>query len=227
MKRLFLLASISSTILLSCSKNSNPKPSTTPSTTITITDSIKIGSQYWTTVNYAGTGGVSYNDNSSNDAIWGKLYTISEATSIKLPSGWRLPTTADFNAVIQTLDAGALKDAQGNYRGSYTDAASLMAKSYWFNGVGTNSSGFNAIPASYSTTNTYSSSGNTSTFNAAVYITSSLFTDATNGKVGHANFFIQQDIDPGSLITDAIITSIDEFNTFGQGRASIRFVRDN
>lgn len=224
---------LAAALFTSCKKSStNPTTSITPTNQIiVITDSVNIGNLTWTTVNYNGLGGVNYGNSTTNNPTYGRLYTIAEATAIKLPTGWRLPTTADYNNLLNTIDpTSKAKDAQGNYIGSSADAAILMSKTSWIVNLGTNSSGFNAIPVGYDSTNGTSfleGLSDSKTYVTAAFITSSLFSDASNGRNGHANFFIYQDTANTPSMTAAVITSIDSNNTFGDGRASIRFVKDN
>ncbi len=232
MKQNLLLLLLAAALFTSCKKSStNPTTPKTPSNTvIKITDSVKIGNLTWTTVNYNGTGGVNYNNSTTDNSTWGKLYTVAEATAIKLPKGWRLPTTADFNNLLHTMDITSnAKDAQGNYLGGKDQVTKLTSQTLWIVN-GTNSSGFNAIPAGFdgdNYNNFSEATGYSSKYVTAAFITSSMFTDATNNHAGHADFFIYQNNSSSPISIVAVITSIDSNGTLGTGRASIRFVRDN
>jgi uncharacterized protein (TIGR02145 family) len=123
---------------------------------------VKIGTQTWATVNYNGTGGTNYDD-ASNNPTYGKLYTLSEAKAVSLPTGWRLPTKADAETLLLFL--GATKDNDGYVEGEATVSSKLKSKSDWTLTQGTNTSGFNAYPAGQSNDGTtYDSKGTLATF---------------------------------------------------------------
>jgi uncharacterized protein (TIGR02145 family) len=232
MNKLLIPSLLAILAFTSCKKDNNKSTQTTTTTnqTITITDSVKIGSLWWTTVNYNGTGGVNYGDSTKNVPTHGKLYTIAEASKIKLPGGWRLPTVDDYNTLIKTIDPSTnAKDAQGNYIGGQDDAALLMSTSLWIKNFGTNASGFNAIPVGidYDNGNAFGEGLGSGSYLVAGFLTQSQFMNAVNGHVGHAEFFIYQDYITPSSLTQTVITSLDADGTNGQGRASIRFVRNN
>jgi len=234
MNKLLIPSLLAILAFTSCKKDSKKPTQTTTNTTnqtITITDSVKIGSQWWTTVNYNGTGGVNYGNSTTNIPAYGKLYTIAEASKIKLPGTWRLPTVEDYNNLIKTIDPSTnAKDAQGNYIGGQDDAAMLMSTNLWVKNFGTNSTGFNAIPVGFDfdSGNSFAEGvGYSTQYLVAAFLTQSQFKNATNGHVGHAVFFIYQDYIAPTATTTIVVTSLDADETFGQGRASIRFVRNN
>lgn len=170
-----LLLAFTAITLNSCSKNSGDtnEPSTSAET-VKITDSVKIGNQFWATTNYNGQSGVVFNNATTVNPLWGKLYTIEEAKALKLPKGWRLPTTDDFNTLLGTMGART-KGTDGNYISDATVAGSLMAKSNWLTNFPTNTSGFNAVPAGFFTTerNFVEAAGTSDSFISAVFATSS------------------------------------------------------
>ena len=224
MKRFILLTLITGSTLLSCSKKSNnPQPQTFTTVTIDGTDYhiVKIGTQTWTTVNYNGTGGVNYNNVSGNFRGSGKLYTYSEATSIPLPNGWRLPTKTDCNKLI--LYVGGTLDANGNGTASGSTAGKL-ADPNWAWVSASNSSGFYAYPFGYynSVTSTFQgTNGDTSNYNAhtgiATYWTSSPITNSTSY---------------GFAIASTLVNNVSVLNAYLDSfqladRLSVRFVKDN
>jgi len=221
MRKLLILTLVTG-VFYSCSNKSAVKPTTTQTQqTITITDSVLIGNQYWTTSNYSGTGGVNYNNTATTTANWGKLYTLAEADSIKLPQGWRLPTSSDYTNLLQT-EGATTTDNDGYIFGGQPQAVSLMSTSTWLLNIETNSSGFNAYPAGVDGNgggiNYIEAAGYSSTYLIAAFLTSSQFT-GTGG--GTASFVIYQTTDYTPEITQAAITAYPSGS-----RASIRFVRD-
>jgi uncharacterized protein (TIGR02145 family) len=52
---------------------------------------------------YNGPGGVNYNNDATNNAADGKLYTVAEAKAISLPAGWRLPAGNDFASLLNVI----------------------------------------------------------------------------------------------------------------------------
>ena len=198
MKRLLILALLTGTVLLSCSKKNSPQP-TTPSTTVTINgtaySTAKIGRQTWTTVNYNGAGGVNFNNSTTNNASNGKLYTLTEAQAIVLPTGWSLPTQDDYNTLLAS-----------------SSALNLMGKTGWTVGGGTNTSGFNALAVGY-----YDHSSFDGTGTDAVFLTSSTLISEAGMP---ASFDIYQDnTGTGAVLTDIVVTATD--------RGSVRFVKNN
>ena len=209
MKRIAFMALAATTLFLtSCSKKSKTDPQPTDQVTISGTAyaTVKIGTQTWTAVNHNGAGGVNYNGSITNDATSGKLYTIAEAKAIVLPSGWRLPTAADFTKL---------------YTSQGSDAKKLMAKTSWAINKGTNSSGFNALAVGYfeiNSTPTYQGKGTD-----AVFITSSLL-EGYNGipacfAVGFDDDTVNDNTTISGVLSDYIVAASD--------KGSIRFVRDN
>ena len=144
MKKLLILTLVASATLFSCSKSSTSKPQTANTVTIngTAYNTVTIGTQTWTTVNYNGDGGVNYNNSSTNVAANGKLYTLTEAKAITLPTGWALPTQDDYTTLLAT-----------------SSAFGLMSKSSWTTGGGTDVSGFNALPVGYYHHNAFDGTG--------------------------------------------------------------------
>jgi uncharacterized protein (TIGR02145 family) len=107
-----------------------------------------IGGQRWTTINYKGPGGIPYGTGSEKP-IYGRYYTYDEARSVALPSGWRLPTLADWETLVRqqgiVLEQNTAKQQEA--------VKKLLSTNNWRRLPGTNASGFNAQPTGYSTNN--------------------------------------------------------------------------
>lgn len=115
---------------------------------------VTIGTQTWMAENLAyktTSGSYAYNDDESNVATYGRLYTWS-AASTACPAGWHLPTNPEWNTMITYLYHNGY-----GYSGNMYQVAKALASTtgWWVNTVpGTvgndqqsnNSSGFNAFP---------------------------------------------------------------------------------
>ena len=78
-----------------------------------------------------------YDNNSSNCAKYGRLYTWDAARGA-CPSGWRLPTGADWNNLMTAVG------------GSSTAGTKLKSQTGWYNdGNGTDEFGFSALPGGF------------------------------------------------------------------------------
>jgi uncharacterized protein (TIGR02145 family) len=217
MKKLLILTLVASATLFSCSKSSITKPST-PSTTAAITDTVVIGNQTWTSINYNGAGGVNYNNSSTNDPTYGKLYTLAEAQAIVLPTGWHLPSTDDYNTLMKNLGA-TNQDSNGYYLPLQSTTLQLMSTSKWALQEGGNNSGFNAYPAGYY--NTQESSGFSGQTAEADFITTSILA----GYPGvQANFLIYEAQQSNTLLIGSVFS---DALGFASDRGSIRFVKNN
>ena len=100
-----------------------------------------------------------YNDATSNGVLFGALYTFNAATANITPTGWRLPSQAEFNEMVvylggNTIAGGKLKTTGTNYWTTPNNGA-------------TNETGYNALATSYRTKTGFSQSGS-----AAAYWTS-------------------------------------------------------
>jgi uncharacterized protein (TIGR02145 family) len=223
MKKLLFLVVITGVMLTSCSKKSNPTPTKQSSNTVTINGTVYttvvIGTQTWTTVNYNGTGGVNYNNSSTNNPNYGKLYTLAEAQAISLPSGWRLPTQTDATKLLVYLGATGASNIGAD--GDSTVSIKLKSKSAWTLTQGNNNSGFNAYPSGDANNGTYELLGQ-----AAEFWTSSV--DSYNDQyiLGIYNDSEADGNYAPIIENDAGIDYIPTGNvsTF---RMSIRFVKDN
>lgn len=89
-----------------------------------------------------------YSNTPGNINNFGKLYNwyaVKDKRGLA-PKGWRIPTDADWNNLLMTLDTKADLKNNKNIAG-----AKLKSKNGWNggNGNGNNESGFNALPAGY------------------------------------------------------------------------------
>jgi uncharacterized protein (TIGR02145 family) len=104
---------------------------------------VKIGDQLWTSSNYEGPGGVSY-DALNTRPEYGKYYLKTELDAIVVPAGWRIPTLEDYSQLAQSYGIpvpSKLSDGEA--------IKALISTVNWNNAKGTNTSGFNAYPANY------------------------------------------------------------------------------
>jgi uncharacterized protein (TIGR02145 family) len=106
-------------------------------------ETIKIGTLTWTTSNYAGPGGIEY-DESNSKPEYGKYYSMAELKDIELPEGWRIPTDEDYIALTEFYGITIPSPI------SQSDAVkSLTSTTHWSHVQGMNTSGFNAYPGGY------------------------------------------------------------------------------
>ena len=136
---------VTTLLLAACSDNNDPAPDPGSDAFITIEGqnyaTVKIGTQTWTSANYAGPGGSAY-DNSKPE--FGKYYSLVEVKAIALPAGWRLPTLEDYEKLAANYDITLPTN------GSHTEKIkALISKTNWNHVQGTNTSGFNAHPGGY------------------------------------------------------------------------------
>ena len=87
---------------------------------------------------------------SRNCKRMGRLYTWAEAKTV-CPEGWRLPTKADFEALVIAAPGNVAQSRTGN-SGTVSNkvGAKLKSRDGWFKkGNGSDEFGFNALPAGY------------------------------------------------------------------------------
>ena len=108
-----------------------------------IIEEVTIGTQTWKTVNLAiddGGSGIAKIDNvTANGVNFGTQYYYSNAAANRIANtitGWRLPTTSDWQTLI-------------SYLGSDMNVKGIKSTSGWSNGNGTNALGFNSLPVGY------------------------------------------------------------------------------
>jgi uncharacterized protein (TIGR02145 family) len=98
---------------------------------------VQIGNQCWLqkNMNYKTGNNWSYENDTSNCDIFGRLYDWYTAQDV-CPSGWHLPSDAEWAELTSFLGE------------EYIAGGKMKSTSGWYNnGNGTNSSGFNALPA--------------------------------------------------------------------------------
>jgi len=111
---------------------------------------VLIGTQTWlaSNLNYAGEGndkGSCYADNDDNCTEYGRLYDWETAKTV-CPSGWHLPTDAEWTA---------LTDAVGSDAGTKLKANSSL----WSTNTGTDDYGFSALPGGFGSSGYFSNVG--------------------------------------------------------------------
>jgi uncharacterized protein (TIGR02145 family) len=91
-----------------------------------------------------------YNDVTANKDIYGALYNWFAAHAANLcPTGWHVPTDADFNTMELYLGIPSAEIDVWGWRGT-NEGAKLKSTTGWSsNGNGTNTSGFTALPGGY------------------------------------------------------------------------------
>ena len=115
-------------------------------------DVVKIGNLTWMAenLNYETETSACPDGDSRNCKRLGLLYTWAEAKTV-CPEGWRLPTKADFEALVNAASGDAATSRAGN-SGVVSNkvGAALKSRDGWFKkGNGTDEFGFNALPAGY------------------------------------------------------------------------------
>ena len=150
-------------IITGCSKTNTSSKSNSITINGKSYPTVKIGNLTWTALNYDGPGGTAMTNN-NDEANIGKFYTLPELQTITLPSGWRIPTQADFIALLSSQ--GTVSDAgNGILRGDSLIIQHLRSVNEW--GIpGDNKSGFNALPTGFynAYANVFNMGGATATF---------------------------------------------------------------
>ena len=113
---------------------------------------VKIGEQTWmaANLNFETAGSFCPEGDSRNCKRLGRLYTWADAKTV-CPEGWRLPTKADFEALVNAASGNAAQFHNGNSDAvSNKVGAALKSRDGWFKkGNGSDEFGFNALPAGY------------------------------------------------------------------------------
>ncbi|MDR2580942.1 MAG: fibrobacter succinogenes major paralogous domain-containing protein [Fibromonadaceae bacterium] len=108
---------------------------------------VKIGTQTWLaeSLNYDADGSVCYDNLESNCDIYGRLYNWNAAMSV-CPSGWHLPTSAEWTALTNHVGSNA--------------GTKLKASSGWNSGGnGTDDFGFSALPGGFGSGSSFNGVG--------------------------------------------------------------------
>jgi uncharacterized protein (TIGR02145 family) len=122
---------------------------------------VQIGNQCWMAENLRYNASGSYLNSANPSTTYGRLYdwatVMNGATTSSsnpsgvqgiCPSGWHLPSDAEWNELEMALGMPAVDTANTGYRG--THGTGMKSTTGWINsGNGTNVSGFNAFPAGY------------------------------------------------------------------------------
>lgn len=119
-------------------------------------DVVKIGDLTWMAenLNYETETSACPDGDTRNCKRLGRLYTWAEAKMI-CPEGWRLPTKADFAALISAVNLATSGDAATSRAGNSgvvpnKVGAALKSRDDWFKkGNGTDEFGFKALPAGF------------------------------------------------------------------------------
>ena len=92
----------------------------------------------------------SYNNNTTNDCPYGKLYNwYAVNTNLICPSGWHVPTDAEWNNLVANLDSSYIPDAPGTQSANGGGKMKSTGTSYWQSSTivtASNSSGFSGLP---------------------------------------------------------------------------------
>lgn len=116
-----------------------------------------------------------YSNNSGYKNTFGALYNWFTVNSGKLcPTGWHVPTDADFGALETFLGIAAADVNNYGWRGT-NEGSEMKSSTGWAEGNGTNTSGFTALPAGYR----YYSDGTFQGQTTFTYYWTSSETDAT------------------------------------------------
>jgi uncharacterized protein (TIGR02145 family) len=113
-----------------------------------IYNTVEIGNQTWfaENLNYENSFSWWYDNDSNYGEEYGRLYNWLSARSA-CPTGWHLPSDDEWKELEMSLGMSQSEVNMAGWRG--TDEGEKMKSTYgWIsNGNGTNSSGFNALPA--------------------------------------------------------------------------------
>jgi uncharacterized protein (TIGR02145 family) len=109
---------------------------------------VTIGNLEWTSVNYAGTGGITDTDKPH----YGTFFKHADLKNIALPAGWRIPTREDYLALLKSQGIAfdtTWNTTDGDDLQSKKLLGQLMSATGWLkqDGYANNKSGFNAVPA--------------------------------------------------------------------------------
>lgn len=145
---------------------------------------------YYTTSVFAGKttpASCSVNNNSANDAIYGRLYNWYAITDVRnvCPVNWHVPSTAEFVILSNTIGGNGNKLKE-------------IGTAHWANALGTDNYNFTAVGTGYMGTTTYSglgqstyfwttnemSTGSTSAYTWSLFSSNSSFTQSAQGKIG-------------------------------------------
>ncbi len=106
-----------------------------------------IGSQTWMAenLNYETVNSWWYDNNSSNGDVYGRLYTWDAALTA-CPAGWHLPSDNEWKTMEMYLGMSQSEAEGMGWRGTDEGKKMKSTSGCFYNGNGTNSSGFTALP---------------------------------------------------------------------------------
>lgn len=147
-------------LFLNCKKDAViPPPSNFAYSTFTdsrdgkVYKSIRIGNQEWMAENLAyktESGSWTYWNDANYGLIYGRLYTW-EAAKLAVPSGWHIPTDAEWKQLEMLLGMSQTDADRTDFRGT-NEGSKLKGTSGWAEkGNGTNDVGFNALGGGFLT----------------------------------------------------------------------------
>jgi len=110
-------------------------------------NTIQIGNLIWMSENLRYNLPGSFENPANTEIKYGRLYNWKQAQEV-CPEGWQLPTDADWKS-LERIFGMALNDLEKKYHRGKAIGTALKSAKYWIRGSGTNSSGFNALPAGY------------------------------------------------------------------------------
>jgi len=109
---------------------------------------VTIGEQIWMAenLNYNATGSKCYSNSEANCTTCGKLYNWATAMANVCPSGWHLPSDAEWNVLMKSVNPDCTDNSSCAGAGTKLKSASL-----WTRGgvTGTDNFGFSALPGGY------------------------------------------------------------------------------
>ena len=174
-------------IVAGCKKNKDNVPVPQNANPVLIGNkeypTVLIGKQVWTTLNYSGPGGISY-DTSDNKPEYGKYYLFEEITAIDLPKGWKIPSRQDYLALAQHQGV----NFTGTRAVNQEAIKKLVSRNNWRLIPGTNASGFDAQPGGYCFNNQPPQVGDIAEFWTAEGNTFSI-QESADGKTHNASFY--------------------------------------
>jgi uncharacterized protein (TIGR02145 family) len=216
LKKACLLFTLATSLLQSCAKKNNENPNTVIING-TVYPTAVINGQTWTTQNYSGPGGNEVLATASYGIVNGNYYN---AFNITLPAGWRIPNVADFNNLLQAYKGRT--DQYDNYEVSPANTAALESINGWINITGTNTSGFNAVPAGI-LPNSGALADLVAKGSLAVFLSTTIYQNNSAFALAIASY---PSVDNGFSYSANITTVIYSSNQCAN-YCSVRFVKDN
>jgi len=111
-------------------------------------ETITIGNQTWMAENLRYNASQSFFNPASPSSKFGRLYTWDSALNA-CPSGWHLPSDLEWNILEINLGLDELESMIENNRGTHGEGMKSIEGWTYEEGIGTNTTGFNALPNGY------------------------------------------------------------------------------